>query len=78
MAEKNKSSATQFEPVRVSPVTTGGKIRVPKVAELVADSIRNRILNGELKEGDRASGDGSLTVAAEAGWVYRRKGSRSC
>ena len=63
MAEKNKSSATEFEPVRVSPVTTGGKIRVPKVAELVADSIRNRILNGELKEGDTLPSEANLLEA---------------
>ncbi len=63
MAEKDKISATDFTPVRAVPVKTGGKIRVPKVAELVADTIRNRILNGELKEGDSLPPEAQLLEA---------------
>ena len=50
MKETVLNPAASFEPVQVAPKITGGKIRVPKVAELVAETIRNRILNGELKD----------------------------
>ena len=65
MAEKDKISATEFSPVRANPIKTGGKIRVPKVAELVADTIRNRILSGELKEGDSLPPEAQLLEAFE-------------
>ncbi|MEP1231339.1 MAG: FCD domain-containing protein [Litorimonas sp.] len=63
MAEKDKISATEFAPVRANPIKTGGKIRVPKVAELVADTIRNRILSGELREGDSLPPEAQLLEA---------------
>ena len=52
VTKTSKKPAVRFKPVQVTPTLKRGKIRVPKVAELVAETIRNRILNGELKEGD--------------------------
>ena len=39
---------------------TGNKVRVPKMAEIVAGNIRNRILDGELKEGDSLPSEAQL------------------
>ena len=63
MKETVLNPAASFEPVQVAPKITGGKIRVPKVAELVAETIRNRILNGELKEGDSLPAEAQLLEA---------------
>ena len=52
MAESDRqiSAARFFD--SVSP-NGQDKVRVPKMADIVADQIRSRIINGELKEGDR-------------------------
>ena len=52
VAESDRQiSAAQF----FDSVSPNGqdKVRVPKMADIVADQIRSRIINGELKEGDR-------------------------
>ena len=38
----------------------GPKMRVPKMADMIADHIRNRILDGELKGGDSLPSEGQL------------------
>ena len=51
VAESDRQiSAAQF----FDSVSPNGqdKVRVPKMADIVADQIRSRIINGELKEGD--------------------------
>ena len=63
MVKGNDMSADKFEPVQFVPKNTNGKIRVPKMAELVADNIRNRILDGELQEGDSLPSEGKLLEA---------------
>ena len=47
MNNANDGAAGKFEPVQFVPRNTQGKIRVPKMAELVADNIRSKILDGE-------------------------------
>jgi len=63
MAKLNVSAADNFEPVQFVPKSAKGKIRIPKMAELVAENIRNRILNGELKEGASLPSEGKLLEA---------------
>ena len=63
MTKKPTNPVAKFEPVQTVPVMRNGKIRVPKVAELVAETIRNRILNGELKEGDSLPPEAQLLEA---------------
>ncbi len=38
----------------------GTKVRVPKMADIIADHIRNRILSGELREGDSLPSEAEL------------------
>jgi len=63
MARANDMTAENFEPVQFVPSNTSGKIRVPKMAELVAGNIRNKILDGELNEGDSLPSEGKLLEA---------------
>lgn len=41
----------------------GGRIRVPKTSEIVADHIRGQIVRGELKEGDSLPPEGQLMTS---------------
>lgn len=45
---------------REETVSNGGSLRVPKTAELVANSIRRRIIQGELSEGDTLPAEAQL------------------
>ena len=63
VTKTSKKPAVSFKPIQVTPTLKRGKIRVPKVAELVAETIRNRILNGELKEGDSLPPEAQLLEA---------------
>ncbi|MEZ5709212.1 MAG: GntR family transcriptional regulator [Blastomonas sp.] len=44
----------------MDPGNSGGRIRVPKTSEIVADQIRAQIVRGELKEGDSLPPEGQL------------------
>jgi len=63
MAKLDEIPASHFEPVQFVPEHANGKIRIPKMAELVAKNIRNRILEGDLKEGDSLPPEGKLLDA---------------
>ena len=63
MEKVKNMSVDKFEPVQFVPKNPDGKIRVPKMAELVAENIRNRILDGDLKEGDSLPPEGKLLEA---------------
>ena len=63
MNNANDGAAGKFEPVQFVPRNTEGKIRVPKMAELVADNIRSKILDGELNEGDSLPSEKKLLEA---------------
>lgn len=54
----NHLGTEDFESAEAPP--SGGSLRVPKTAELVANSIRRRIVQGELSEGDTLPPEGQL------------------
>ena len=47
-----KSGGSGKTPAPLAPRSSNRPIRVPKTAEIVSDSIRQRIISGELQEGD--------------------------
>jgi len=49
------------KPKRVAPIAKDG-VRIPKTAEVVANQIRQRIIRGELKEGDALPQETELTL----------------
>ena len=63
MKNANDGAAGKFEPVQFVPKNSQRKIRVPKMAELVADNIRSKILDGELNEGDSLPSEKKLLEA---------------
>jgi DNA-binding FadR family transcriptional regulator len=48
------------EPLALSRADVGARVRVPKMAELVASDLRRRILRGELVEGDALPSESAL------------------
>ena len=49
-----------FDTATATSSKAGPKMRVPKMADMIADHIRNRILDGELKEGDSLPSEAQL------------------
>src|ERR1700721_4766885 len=62
MAEPAKNAAAKIDPAKMDAARTevGARLRVPKMAELVAGDLRRRILRGELVENDALPSESAL------------------